>query len=182
MSDDFFNTEDPFATEEVEEEEEVEEVEEEEEEEEVEEEEDPFADARDTEDTPISMSSGLGDSQPTEDEFKLIREWTMKFREQNEEKDRVSAEKKAATIQKAKEDIEAFYQARQLKHDSKLAADKELEETFVESTKADYDLPNPWERVTKMVDFNTDAKKNERDITRMKQVVIRMKADTEKSL
>lgn len=87
-----------------------------------------------------------------------------------------------ATLQKAKDDIKEFYEKRQIKHDAKLQSAKEQEETFVESMKADIDLPNPWERVTKLVDFNTDNKKHEKDVQRMKQVIIRMKADAEKSL
>ena len=78
----------------------------------------------------------------------------MQFRERCEAKDKAAMDKR------------------------KLAAKKEMnreeEAKVLESAKADMECANPWERVVKLVDMKSEG---EHDMSRMKQVMIRMKND-----
>ena len=49
---------------------------------------------------------------------------------------------------------------------------------FRENNKEDMNCENPWERVSKLVELNAETK---HDLTRMKQVMIRMKNDAAKN-
>ena len=52
------------------------------------------------------------------------------------------------------------------------------EEKLIENNKEDMNCENPWERVSKLVELNAETK---HDLTRMKQVMIRMKNDAAKN-
>ena len=54
----------------------------------------------------------------------------------------------------------------------------EEEEKLIENNKEDMNCENPWERVSKLVELNAETK---HDLTRMKQVMIRMKNDAAKN-
>ena len=92
---------------------------------------------------------------PVVDEFKFTREWNMQFRERCEAKDK-----------------EAMERANKLK--AKAEMNRQEEEKAIESAKADMECANPWERVVKLVDMSAEV---DRDMSRMKQVMIRMKSD-----
>ena len=59
-----------------------------------------------------------------------------------------------------------------------IAQRQEISEKYLESIKADMECANPWERVTKLVDMTAES---EHDMSRMKQVMIRMKNDAGKN-
>ena len=56
----------------------------------------------------------------------------------------------------------------------KAEMNRQEEEKLIEGNKEDMSCANPWERVNKLVDMNEEK---EHDMSRMKQVMIRMKGD-----
>ena len=114
---------------------------------------------------------------PVVDEFKFTREWNMQFRERCEAKDKAAMEKKQEILKEAREEIQSWSDERKSKLTKRAEMNREEEAKLKESLEEDTESANPWERVNKMVDMNGD----ERDLARMKQVMIRMKNDTAKN-
>lgn len=114
---------------------------------------------------------------PVVDEFKFTREWNMKFRERCEEKDKEALEKKQEILKAAREEIQSWDNERKSKLAKKAEMNREEEAKLKESLEENGESGNPWERVNKLVDMNGD----ERDLARMKQVMIRMKNDAAKN-
>ena len=144
---------------------------------------DPFADAPAEQsvyaEDPFAAPAASSPSPmaPAEDEFKFTREWNMKFRERCEEKDKEALEKKQEILKEAREEIQSWSDERKSKLTKRAEMNREEEAKLKESLEEDMESANPWERVNKMVDMNGD----ERDLARMKQVMIRMKNDTAKN-
>ena len=111
-------------------------------------EEDPFGEA----------AAPAAPATPVVDEFKFTREWNMQFRERCEAKDKEAMEKKKELLSAGAEELNKWKEERA----NKLKA------------KADMECANPWERVVKLVDMSAEV---DRDMSRMKQVMIRMKSD-----
>ncbi len=131
-------------------------------------EEDPFADSA----TPTAAPA------PVVDEFKFTREWNMQFRERCEAKDKEAMEKKQEILKAAREELLAWSEQRKDKCQKKAEMNREEEAKYLESIKADMECANPWERVAKLVDMSAEG---EHDMSRMKQVMIRMKNDAAKN-
>ena len=144
---------------------------------------DPFADA--SAEQPVSTEdpfaapapSGSSPVAPADDDFKFTREWNMKFRERCEEKDKEALEKKQETLKEAREEVQSWEDERKKKIAKKTEMLREEEAKLMESMGEDSKSANPWERVNKLVDMNSD----EHDLARMKQVMIRMKNDAAKN-
>ena len=101
----------------------------------------------------------------------------MKFRERCEEKDKEALEKKQETLKEAREEVQSWEDERKKKLAKKTEMLREEEAKLMESMEEDPKSANPWERVNKLVDMNSD----EHDLARMKQVMIRMKNDAAKN-
>ena len=108
------------------------------------------------------------------DEFKFTREWNMQFRERCEAKDKEAMEKKKELLSAGAEELNKWKEERANKLKAKAEMNRQEEEKAIESAKADMECANPWERVVKLVDMSAEV---ERDMSRMKQVMIRMKSD-----
>ena len=111
---------------------------------------------------------------PVVDEFKFTREWNMQFRERCEAKDKEAMEKKKEMLAAAAEELNKWKEERANKLKAKAEINRQEEEKVLESAKADMECANPWERVAKLVDMSAEV---DRDMSRMKQVMIRMKSD-----
>ena len=101
----------------------------------------------------------------------------MQFRERCEAKDKEAMEKKQEILKAAREELLAWSDKRKEKQEKKAEMNRQ-EEKYLESIKADMECANPWERVTKLVDMTAES---EHDMSRMKQVMIRMKNDAGKN-
>ena len=127
-------------------------------------EEDPFGEA----------AAPAAPATPVVDEFKFTREWNMQFRERCEAKDKEAMEKKKELLSAGAEELNKWKEERANKLKAKAEMNRQEEEKAIESAKADMECANPWERVVKLVDMNAEV---DRDMSRMKQVMIRMKSD-----
>ena len=74
----------------------------------------------------------------------------------------------------AKLELDKWKEERANKLKAKAEMNRQEEEKAIESAKADMECANPWERVVKLVDMSAEV---DRDMSRMKQVMIRMKSD-----
>ena len=139
---------------------------------------DPFADAPSSKPDEVEDPFGdSGEAAPVVDEFKFTREWNMQFRERCEAKDKAAMEKKQEILKAAREELAAWNEERQKKLRTKAEMNREEEAKFIEGNKEDLNCANPWERVNKLVELNAEG---EHDLSRMKQVMIRMKNDVAK--
>ena len=127
-------------------------------------EEDPFGEA----------AAPAAPATPVVDEFKFTREWNMQFRERCEAKDKEAMEKKKELLSAGAEELNKWKEERANKLKAKAEMNRREEEKAIESAKADMECANPWERVVKLVDMSAEV---DRDMSRMKQVMIRMKSD-----
>ena len=114
----------------------------------------------------------------TEDEFKFTREFNMKFRERCDAKDKEALEKKQEILKAAREELLAWTEERKKRLDKKKEVNREEEEKVIDGMKEDEACANPWERIAKLVELNAET---EHDLSRMKQVIIRMKNDAAKN-
>ena len=130
---------------------------------------DPFAEA--------APSAPAPTSTPVEDEYKFTREWNQKFRERCEAKDKEALDKKKEVMKEAQEELEKWREERAKKLEAKAEMNRQEEEKLIEGNKEDMTCANPWERVNKLVDMNAETSHN---MSRMKQVMIRMKGDAAK--
>ena len=139
---------------------------------------DPFADAPAAapavEEDPFAAATPVTPAAPVEDEFKFTREFNQKFRERWEEKDKEALEKKKEIMKEAQEELQKWREERAKKLEAKAEMNRQEEEKLIEGNKEDMQCANPWERVNKLVDMNEER---EHDMSRMKQVMIRMKGD-----
>lgn len=102
----------------------------------------------------------------------------MKFRERCEAKDKEAMEKKQEVLKEAREELTKWSDERQKKLAAKAEMNRQEEEKLIEGNKEDMKCENPWERVSKLVEMNAER---EHDLSRMKQVMIRMKNDAGKN-
>ena len=130
--------------------------------------EDPFGDAAPAAPLPAA---------PVVDEFKFTREWNMQFRERCEAKDKAALEKKQEILKEARGALLAWNEEREKKLHAKAEMNREEEAKVIEGNKEDLNCANPWERVNKLIELNAEG---EHDLSRMKQVLIRMKNDAAK--
>ena len=102
----------------------------------------------------------------------------MKFRERCDAKDKEALEKKQEILKAARDEILAWNEDRKKRLQKKKEMNREEENKVIEGLKEDQACSNPWERVAKLVELNAEK---EHDLSRMKQVMIRMKNDAAKN-
>ena len=107
----------------------------------------------------------------------MTREWNQKFRERCEAKDKEALEKKKEVMKEAQAELQKWREERAKKLEAKAEMNRQEEEKLIEGNKEDMTCANPWERVNKLVDMNAETS---HDMSRMKQVMIRMKGDAAK--
>ncbi|GAA5805781.1 clathrin light chain [Helicostylum pulchrum] len=114
-----------------------------------------------------------------EEEPETVRQWREKQKEVIAERDAISEEKKQETINRAREDIDKFYEEYNDKKQKAIEENREREETTVKKRDDVAASSNVWDRVTREVD-TTNAKTgyHTRDITRMKDLMLDLKRDT----
>ena len=101
----------------------------------------------------------------------------MQFRERCEAKDKAAMEKKQEILKAAREELLQWNEERAKKTSKRAEMNREEEEKMKEGMKEDMNCVNPWERVSKLIEMNAEG---EHDMSRMKQVMIRMKNDAAK--
>lgn len=105
-----------------------------------------------------------------------LREFNAKFREEMDEKDRIAREERAVIRAEAKKEIETFVEQLEIKKAAKKKSNREAEVEFLKTIEEAKKCDNSWERVLSLVDVSTNPEINERDISRLRQVLIQLKS------
>ena len=82
---------------------------------------------------------------------------------------------KAATVEKAREDIEKFQAEREKRREARMAKNRSDEQDKLEAIEADLENDNSWQRVVKMIELNQDSSDGAVDTGRMKDVLVLLK-------
>ncbi|CAG8111042.1 unnamed protein product [Penicillium salamii] len=98
--------------------------------------------------------TGYSNPQEPEDEGDAVREWREKRDAEVTRRAQVSAEKKEATVNKAREDIDDFYVSYNNKADKNRSHARTEAEQFLENREDTSAGGTSWERIAKLVDVS----------------------------
>ena len=119
------------------------------------------------------------DSLPEPDNAltEFMVEWEKKLKEKQDEEKKLTEEMKAA----AQKELDAWNKERDIRLKKKAENNTEVEKVFVETTESELSLPNPWERITKLIDIALDQNDAKSDTGRMISIFIGMKNEPVKT-
>jgi len=110
-------------------------------------------------------------------EPEVVRQWRERQATLIEERDAESQKKTDETKQKAREAIDKFYEDYNEKKQKAIEANRRQEEDYLVS-RSDTTSGTVWERVVKEIDtINPKSNKNQRDTSRMKNLMLDLKKD-----
>lgn len=109
---------------------------------------------------------------------KWNQEWQVTLKARKDEENQA----RAAMAEQAQKDMEEFQAQREIKRETKMSRNRAEEQSKLEAMEADLENDNSWQRVIKLVEFQQDTEDKADDITRMRDVMIVLKNDTEKAL
>ncbi|XP_045480506.1 clathrin light chain isoform X3 [Harmonia axyridis] len=123
-------------------------------------------------------SRGASPIPITREEPEKIRKWREEQIKRLEEKDAEEEKKKQELREIAKKELEDWYK----NHEEAIAktkaanrdAAKNAEKQFV-SEENDIEPGTEWERIAKLCDFNPKAKQGNKDVSRMRSLILQMK-------
>ena len=125
----------------------------------------------DEEDLPASGGGmELVNAEPTP-MSKWNEEWQETLLTRKDEENSI----KAAAVEKAREDIAKFQEAREKRRESRMAKNRSDEQDKLEAIEADLENDNSWQRVVKMIELNQDSSEGAGDTGRMKDVLVLLK-------
>ncbi|OZJ06771.1 hypothetical protein BZG36_00385 [Bifiguratus adelaidae] len=108
----------------------------------------------------------------------VIREWKEKQRKAIEQRDAESEAKREEIIQKARDDIDKFYEDYNEKKQRTIEENRHREGAFQEQ-REDTTSGTVWERVTNQIDLsNPKANRNTREVSRLKSLMLDLKQDS----
>jgi len=121
-----------------------------------------------------------------EDEPEVIREWREKQEEAIKARDATSKAKRQETVAKAERAIDAFYEEYARKKERNIRENKEYEKEFLENQSLSLSSGTTWSRICDLVELQNSQSKtiaragpNTTDISRFKEVLLRMKREGE---
>ena len=125
----------------------------------------------DEEDLPASGGGmELVNAEPTP-MSKWNEEWQETLLSRKDEENSI----KASAVEKAREDIAKFQEAREKRRESRMAKNRSDEQDKLEAIEADLENDNSWQRVVKMIELNQDSSDGAVDTGRMKDVLVLLK-------
>ncbi|CAO3591790.1 unnamed protein product [Absidia cylindrospora] len=127
----------------------------------------------------LETSQAFHKAMLPDEEPAVVRQWREKQQELIAQRDEEAENKKQETIQKAREDIDRFYEEYNEKKQKSIEENRAREENYQKDREETSTSNNIWERVAREIDV-TNAKSgyHTRDVSRMKQVMLDLrKAD-----
>lgn len=110
-------------------------------------------------------------------------EWRERQREEIEERDQKSAEKREENIRKAEAAIDDFYHTYNQKKEKQIAANKENEAAFTRARDDALGKGTTWERIADIIELQDSrsktVSKGTKDVTRMKEILLSLKREGE---
>ncbi|KAI9339730.1 clathrin light chain [Pilaira anomala] len=127
----------------------------------------------------LETSKAFHKAMLPEEEPETVRQWREKQKEIIAERDAISEQKKQETINRAREEIDKFYEEYNDKKQKAIEENREREETTVKNRDDVAASSNVWDRVTREVDTsNAKTGYHTRDVSRMKELMLDLKRDT----
>ena len=130
--------------------------------EEVEEEEDDFQEAETNDPSPMTLWNN---------------QWQVTLKERKDEENA----QKGSAVEQAEQDLSELQGQREKKRESRISNNRADEQEKLEAIEADLENDNSWQRVVKMVELNQDAAEESKDCSRMKDVLILLKNDSDRA-
>ncbi|XP_045480505.1 clathrin light chain isoform X2 [Harmonia axyridis] len=119
-------------------------------------------------------SRGASPIPITREEPEKIRKWREEQIKRLEEKDAEEEKKKQELREIAKKELEDWYKNHEEAIAKTKAANRNAEKQFV-SEENDIEPGTEWERIAKLCDFNPKAKQGNKDVSRMRSLILQMK-------
>ncbi|KAK9681373.1 Clathrin light chain [Popillia japonica] len=108
------------------------------------------------------------------EEPEKIRKWREEQVQRLEEKDREEEIKKEEWRQTAKEELEEWYSNHAEQIEKTKAANRNAEKQFVADDN-EIEPGTEWERIAKLCDFNPKAKQGNKDVSRLRSIILQLK-------
>ncbi|XP_044747936.1 clathrin light chain isoform X2 [Coccinella septempunctata] len=119
-------------------------------------------------------SRGASPIPVAREEPEKIRKWREEQIKRLEEKDAEEEKKKQELREIAKKELEDWYKNHEETIAKTKAANRNAEKQFV-SEENDIVPGTEWERIAKLCDFNPKAKQGNKDVSRMRSLILQMK-------
>lgn len=124
---------------------------------------------------PVKDAASMGSK--TIPEMSILREWEDKHERDLEEVGRKEANDKEARRKEAEDELKAFFEERSTNIQKRHVTNRADEDTFQETCKeAAQPGFNTWQRVMELVDVNARTAEDSRDTSRMRNLLIQLKA------
>ncbi|KAI9306421.1 clathrin light chain [Cunninghamella echinulata] len=121
----------------------------------------------------LETSQAFHKAMLPDEEPEVVRQWRQKREELIAQRDKEAADKKEETIQKAREDIDRFYEEYNEKKQKSIEENRAREEAYQKERDDASTSNNIWERVVREFDVsNAKSAHHTRDVSRMKQVML----------
>ncbi|KAG7091184.1 hypothetical protein E1B28_010235 [Marasmius oreades] len=126
--------------------------------------------------------------QLEEDEPEVIKKWRQKQAEEIAARDEASKERRQATISKAEQSIDEFYDAYSSKKEKNIQENKDSEAAFLQGLTDSLSSGTTWDRICKLIELeNSQSKTVARtgtgttDLIRFKEVLLRLKREGDRA-
>ncbi|KAI8089511.1 clathrin light chain [Halteromyces radiatus] len=121
----------------------------------------------------LETSQAFHKAMLPDEEPAVVRQWREKQQELIAQRDQEAENKKQETIQKAREDIDRFYEEYNEKKQKSIEENRAREENYQKDREETSSSNNIWERVVREFDVtNAKSGHHTRDVSRMKQVML----------
>jgi len=119
-------------------------------------------------------SSPITNGEQKRETAPAMKEYLEKHEKELKEKKRVSEEKRAKKIEEAKKSLENFYSERETKKKTALKNNREHNKTLEEEGQT-LSTDHSWESVVNMIDLQAKPNPANKDTSRMREILIRLK-------
>ena len=92
-------------------------------------------------------------------------------------KDAANREARQQLKEAAKAELAQFYETRSTTTEGRKSTNRESEAAFVQALEVALHSDNSFARIGELIDSNIDPAKNEKDISRFRQIIIQWKSD-----
>ncbi|KAI9277031.1 clathrin light chain [Phascolomyces articulosus] len=125
----------------------------------------------------LETSQAFHKAMLPDEEPEVVRQWREKQKELIAQRDDEAENKKQETIQRAREEIDKFYEDYNEKKQRTIEENREREENYLKD-REDASSANIWERVVREFEVtNAKSTHHTRDVSRMKQLMLDLRKD-----
>lgn len=131
----------------------------------------------DDDDEDVSPTAGVFSSSEPTPMQKWNDEWQTTLLARKDEENA----KKAADVETARAEIEAFQAEREKRREARMAKNRSEEQDKLEAIEADLENDNSWQKVVKMIELNQDSSEGAENTGRMRDVLVLLKNEPQRA-